>query len=658
MGKLRTFVTGVGQSLGLVAGDNAAGKSLRDGVGGTGGGDVTTTAGANVVVARTKDGNTARLFKKRNVLMLRNYAEYSTNVRSAIDIYRNCIEQAECQIVPADPKKPVNERVKRDIEAMLRRPNESGEPYSEIKGKFIEDFLVIGHGALEKAIRRDTSPYNIFPLDAARVCFTVGWDGTDQGVPRYAELDDLGQVRRWLPDAMAMSLVNRPRSYDRLGLSHVETLDMAVRALLEGDDHFLQQMIDRTPGGVLDLGEGFTKPQVDQFRAEIQQLRSYFAVMSGGKNAKFVPFNASERDVRMLDKLLYFKRQVAAIFQLPLASLGETVDTSRANTDALLENADKGPGALLWRIRGMEQAQIVERFGPVAEHNCMIDYPVMSRKDEKQQAEVSKTQTGGVGWVSINQAARDAGKPTVDLPIADEIILKTRDGYVPLSALNAQYFDGKKLREPEPVPAEGDKDDEPDGDDPKNEKRLQRKALVLGASIPFEHARKALHEYSTTQLDLPADVADEIIAFAAGIPDEQLADKGRETVPHVTVKFGLHTQKAADVIEALKGVKPVTITLGKTSLFESDDYDVLKVEVKGAALKRLNKLISDALDHTDTHPEYVPHATIAYLKPGEGAQYVGDDFLSGTKVTIDEVIFSTKKGARTVIKLEGGKEEK
>jgi hypothetical protein len=411
------------------------------------GGDLTASApGAAASVAQTPTGSTARLFRKNNTRMLRLYSRHSSIVRSALDIYGDAIERAEWKVVPADSKRPMNKRVKSEIEALLKRPNPSGESYGQIQRKATEDYLVVGLGAIEKQVRRNLTPYRMFPLDAARLGVVDGWDGLDPKRPRYAQFDATGRVSRWLPDSMAMVLVNRPTSYSEVGWSHVEALDTAIRAVLEGDDTFLQQMIDRTPGGALDLGEGVGKTQVDQVRQEIQAVRKAFIVMGGSKNPKFVRFEASERDIRALDKLMYFKRQVAAIFQVPTAMLGELVDSSRANTDALLENADKGPGALLWRRRELENAHIVERFGPVEEHNCLIDYPIMNRRDEKQQAEITSIQMGrGKGaWVSTNDARRAAGLPEIELRIANDVLVPTSKGPIPLSVLEEQYFGAGK----------------------------------------------------------------------------------------------------------------------------------------------------------------------------------------------------------------------
>jgi len=99
----------------------------------------------------SSDGlNTTRLFKKRNVRMLRNYAEYSVWVRAAIDIYRNVIEQAEWNLSAFDSSKPINERSHSEIQSLLDNPNPTGATYSTIKGQMIEDYLVLGHGVIEK----------------------------------------------------------------------------------------------------------------------------------------------------------------------------------------------------------------------------------------------------------------------------------------------------------------------------------------------------------------------------------------------------------------------------------------------------------------------------------------------------------------------------
>ncbi len=168
------------------------------------------------------------------------------------------------------------------------------------------------------------------------------------------------------------------------------------------------------------------------------------------------------------------------------------------------------------------------------------------------------------------------------------------------------------------------------------------------------------HKFSSTQVDLPAAIAAKLIALGRSIPDADLAEDGRETEVHVTVKYGLHTSDAEQVRKVLAGEPPVTLTLGKVSIFPAketetqrggDQYDVVKVDIDSADLRRLNKRISDALPVTDTHPTYQPHATIAYVKPGLGKKYAGNPALAGQTATIDRIVFSSKDGKKTEIPL-------
>lgn len=153
------------------------------------------------------------------------------------------------------------------------------------------------------------------------------------------------------------------------------------------------------------------------------------------------------------------------------------------------------------------------------------------------------------------------------------------------------------------------------------------------------------HEFSSTQVNITGHPAEVMLDMAKEIPSGELADDGRESHPHVTVKYGLHFRTPSQRLrDKLKQFGPVTLTFGRTSLFKSKAADVLKIDVHSPDLHRLNKLIARTLPTHDTFPTYEPHATLAYLKPGKGAHYTGSRALAGTKVTIDHILFSGKNG--------------
>ena len=429
---------------------DAAQKALRD----------ASTGGTFTVIRLGERGEVTRLFRKPNVQTLRGMAEHSVWIRAAVDIYRGAIGQAKWQIIRDDETRPMNERVRRDIERTLNRPNKTGESYSTIKKKMVEDFLVVGHGAIEKGIRRDGATDRLWAMDAATLGFIEGWDGTDPRTPRYAQFKKSGQVvqttvSRYLGDAHVMTLVNRARSYDDLGLSHVEALHRAVTALLEADDYLLRQIVDAAPAGAFDLGEGTSQEQADQVRQQIQAVRKAFVVIGGTKGAQFVRFNGTEREMRLLDQQAWFVRQVAAIFQISTAKLRLAVDLSRANAKEMFDDDQEGPAALLWDVQEAEQRQIVESHGPVEEHNCRIHYAILGKRDERKVAEVTSIQMGRGSWISVNDARRTAGMPVIEgLKIANEILIPTKAGPVPLSKLEEQYFGGGQ--------SEGDEEEEED----------------------------------------------------------------------------------------------------------------------------------------------------------------------------------------------------
>lgn len=165
---------------------------------------------------------------------------------------------------------------------------------------------------------------------------------------------------------------------------------------------------------------------------------------------------------------------------------------------------------------------------------------------------------------------------------------------------------------------------------------------------------KAGHEFSSTQVDLPSDLAEKVRAFSRKIPDSELAADGREDHPHITVKFGLHADHPSRNLKALvNGFGPIQAKLGKTSLFENPDADVVKAEVVSHDLHRLHKKIAASEKNTETHDDYRPHVTVAYVKPGHGKKYAGDDALAGHPATFDHVVFSAKDRSKT--KLPTGK---
>jgi len=118
----------------------------------------------------------------------------------------------------------------------------------------------------------------------------------------------------------------------------------------------------------------------------------------------------------------------------------------------------------------------------------------------------------------------------------------------------------------------------------------------------------------------------------AGIDEDDVYIKpydesyGLEEQPHVTILYGIHEDDVhpsvvVDMIE--QRFLPAAVSISEISIFEQDDYDVVKYDVPVTdQLLEYRELIETSFANTQTFPEYHPHMTIAYVKPGTGKKYV------------------------------------
>lgn len=166
-------------------------------------------------------------------------------------------------------------------------------------------------------------------------------------------------------------------------------------------------------------------------------------------------------------------------------------------------------------------------------------------------------------------------------------------------------------------------------------------------------------KFCSTQINLDALTAQRILIAADMIPDASLGIEGRETTPHLTVQYGIDEDDPDLIRRALAGFGPFSLTLGKTQTFppskSSSGDGVLFVSIARGKehLVAIRNAIRGVCTVTDTHPTYTPHATLAYVKESDVAQYAGKDWLAGVTFEVREIMFSNRAREHLPILLTG-----
>lgn len=172
------------------------------------------------------------------------------------------------------------------------------------------------------------------------------------------------------------------------------------------------------------------------------------------------------------------------------------------------------------------------------------------------------------------------------------------------------------------------------------------------------------HEYGCAMLffDFPMmkelhDAIDEDDVYID--PDDD--SYGLEDEPHLSLLYGLHSDDIDDdkVKEICMSHDYDKLNLENLSCFENEKYDVLKFNVKGKSIRTCNKELAK-LPYTTDYPDYHPHASVGYLKPGLAKKYIpklneliekktdGDPI----EVTPHSVVYSKPDGKKLKWKIE------
>lgn len=140
------------------------------------------------------------------------------------------------------------------------------------------------------------------------------------------------------------------------------------------------------------------------------------------------------------------------------------------------------------------------------------------------------------------------------------------------------------------------------------------------------------YKYGCVMVNLPEGHAGFVIQWGqANIPDDLIwnenEDGGREKDIHVTAKYGFVGNPIEQLHDIGDNTAPFPVYIGKVSLFQQADHDVVKLDVESPWLHKLNAALS-RLPNKDKYPVYKPHITVAYVQKGSCDHLVGADLFA------------------------------
>ncbi len=405
-------------------------------------------AGPNAETSAIASSTSQRRIGKSNPQLYRNWATYSPWIRAGFDVRSGQLQRAEYDLGPfdRDMRKP-DPGLMRRIREVLDQPNPGDPSYATFISAIAEDMLALDAGAIEKErVVRGEIIY-LWPTDGGAIKVDRLWSGNPRE-PRYYFCPD-PQVEVPLLNSDLVYIKIHNRSSSPIGISYLETLRMTIDAELANMLYNARTVKQAAPDGIMDMGENARSTQVESFKAfwdnEIAG-QGMMAFWGGTKNAKYIDFHKSNRDMQMMEWEILLVRQIAAVLQLSPQDLGVTFDVNRASGEVQQQNTeDRGLRTLLGTVQDYITSEICWDPGwGGRENNIAFRFRAVSDRQSLTKAQTHKFTLAGMPSQTINEARTDIGLPPIGDPTDitnpyNQLMANTAQGLVTLEKIPTAY---------------------------------------------------------------------------------------------------------------------------------------------------------------------------------------------------------------------------
>lgn len=185
---------------------------------------------------------------------------------------------------------------------------------------------------------------------------------------------------------------------------------------------------------------------------------------------------------------------------------------------------------------------------------------------------------------------------------------------------------------------------------------LQEEEMIFTTYRKFLESKHHGSDYKFGCIMIYLDIPNwnEIISFIKedDIYHPEDPSKGLETDPHVTVLYGLHSNvtdsDVQSIVDQIDGGK-LKLKISGVGVFENKDFDVVKFNIESHYLHQVNSMFR-TLPYSSDYPDYKPHITIAYVKPGTGKKYEDNSFEYGLP-KVRKIVYSKPDDEKTEFNL-------